>query len=410
MRMPGADNGNRLGNSHPKLRWHKGRATALRRSKHVLITGGAGFIGTNLAARWLSEGTPVVLVDNLSRPGVEDNWAWLSREFGSAVELREQDITKPGALRHAVRNASAVFHLAAQVAVTTSLVDPVLDFNVNARGTLNVLEALRALPSPPPLLFTSTNKVYGDLGHVKLRRSKHRYEPVDRDIRAHGFDEDCPLQFHSPYGCSKGAAAQYVLEYSRSFKIPAVVFHMSCIYGPHQCGNEDQGWVAHFLIQALKGNPITIYGDGNQVRDILFVEDLINAFLLAHDNIERLSGQAFNIGGGPQNTVSLAELLEIIADLQGHPLDIQFEDWRAADQFYYVSDTRRFSAATGWHAATGIHTGVKTLQEWLQSSQRIQQRRLRTIPSLKDTRRQSEHSGVRVNGKRPAPDPALAEG
>src|SRR5207248_756250 len=165
------------------------------------------------------------------------------------------------------------------------------------------------------ILLTSTNKVYGDLADVKLRAANGRYEPAEAKLRANGFGEDCPLAFHSPYGCSKGAACQYVLDYARTFGLRTAVFRMSCIYGPHQFGNEDQGWVAHFLIRAMQGRPITIYGDGRQVRDILFVEDLVNAFLLAHEHIGDISGQAFNIGGGPANTISLLELLDLIAKL-----------------------------------------------------------------------------------------------
>src|SRR5207253_7529529 len=206
-------------------------------------------------------------------------------------------------VRRAIAHADRVFHFAAQVAVTTSIDDPVRDFTVNLNGTLRVLEELRRRTSPPPLLFTSTNKVYGGLPDVALRATSARYEPVDADLRAHGIGEDRALAFCSPYGCSKGGADQYVLDYATTFDLPTVVFRMSCIYGPHQCGNEDQGWVAHFLMQALDGAPITIYGDGRQVRDILYVDDLLNAMQTAMDEVDALAGQAFNMGGGPDNTV-----------------------------------------------------------------------------------------------------------
>jgi CDP-paratose 2-epimerase len=335
--------------------------------RSVLITGGSGFVGTNLADRILSSGQPVLLYDNLSRPGVERNCEWLKERHGDLVEITVADVRDARTLESAVEKATAVFHFAAQVAVTTSLSAPVNDFEVNARGTLHVLEAIRAQPAPPPLIFTSTNKVYGDLDHVKLRLANNRYEPVDRTIRSRGVTEDAPLDFHSPYGCSKGAADQYVLDYARTFGIPAAVFRMSCIYGPHQFGTEDQGWVAHFAIQALSGGRITVYGDGKQVRDILFVEDLVEAFLLAQQNIDALSGQAFNIGGGAGNAISLLELIDRIERVPGveHPR-LQFDEPRRGDQRYYVSDTAKFTKATGWKPRTTVEEGVGRLCEWLQ--------------------------------------------
>ncbi len=335
-------------------------------TKAVLITGGAGFIGTNLADRLLCSGRSVILYDNLSRPGVEQNLAWLKAKHGAMVRHERADVRDARRLRDVVRQASAVFHFAAQVAVTTSLEAPIEDFEINARGTLNLLEALRSLEQPPPLLFTSTNKVYGDLSDVKLRRSRLRYEPEDHQVREFGFSECCALNFHSPYGCSKGAACQYVQDYARTFKLPTVVFRMSCIYGPHQFGTEDQGWVAHFLIKALEHAPITIYGDGRQVRDILFVEDLVDAFLLAHKHIDQLSGRAFNIGGGPANTTSLLELMELIGELDGRSPEVRFSEWRPADQLYYVSDTRGFSSVTGWKPRVDVRAGVEKLFNWLQ--------------------------------------------
>jgi CDP-paratose 2-epimerase len=338
---------------------------SLKQSKPVLITGGAGFIGTNVAHRYLQRGQSVVLFDNLSRPGVERNVQWLRETYGNLVQLNQADIRDAAAIRRAVKGCSQVFHFAAQVAVTTSLTEPILDFEVNARGTLNLLEALRSMDTPPPLLFTSSNKVYGDLSDVKIQRRDARCEPMDARIRKYGFSEERPLQFHSPYGCSKGAAGQYVLDYARTFDLPAVVFHMSCIYGPHQFGNEDQGWIAHFLIRALEQSPITIYGDGRQVRDVLFVEDLVNAFLLAQENITTLSGQSFNIGGGPGNTISLLEIIQLIAELNEAKPRIHFDEWRSADQEYYVSDIRKFSKATGWHPRVKVKEGVEKLFQWL---------------------------------------------
>ena len=331
----------------------------------VVITGGSGFIGANLAHRLLGDGLPVLLFDNLSRPGVEQNLQWLRETHGPRVQIQVGDVRDGDAVARAVRHASQVFHFAAQVAVTTSLANPVCDFEVNARGTLNVLEALRALESPPPLLFTSTNKVYGELKDVGLRNQGRRYEPSDPAVRATGIGEGRPLDFHSPYGCSKGTADQFVVDYARSFGLRTVVFRMSCIYGPHQFGNEDQGWVAHFLLRAIEEQPIVLYGDGMQVRDVLFVEDLVDALLLAQHQIGVLSGQAFNIGGGPANTTSLVELIDLIGELHGDRPEVEFEPWRTGDQRYYVSDTRRFQKATGWKPRTSVAAGMERLYEWL---------------------------------------------
>jgi CDP-paratose 2-epimerase len=239
------------------------------------------------------------------------------------------------------------------------------DFEVNARGTLNLLSALNTLNDPPPVLFTSTNKVYGGLDDVALTTDGRRYRPVDDHLHARGIDERRPLDFHSPYGCSKGAADQYVIDYARTFGLRGVVFRMSCIYGPHQFGTEDQGWVAHFLIRALRGEPITLYGDGQQVRDVLFVDDLVDAMQLAFANIDVVAGQAFNMGGGVSNTTSLVELIDLIADLTGTRPDVTLDDWRPGDQRYYVSDTARFGALTGWRPRVGVEDGVQRLHDWL---------------------------------------------
>jgi CDP-paratose 2-epimerase len=334
----------------------------------ALITGGAGFIGTNLAHRLLSDGRPVIIFDNLSREGVERNLRWLCDQHGARVRVEVGDIRDVRAVRRVVKDVTQVFHFAAQVAVTTSLLDPAADFEVNARGTLNLLEALRGRAHPPSVVFTSTNKVYGDLEDLVLEPERTRYAPADATVRRYGVSEARPLCFHSPYGCSKGTADQYVLDYARTFKVPGAVFRMSCIYGPHQCGTEDQGWVAHFLINAIDGKTITVYGDGLQVRDVLFVEDLVDAFLRAQANIDSISGQAFNIGGGPSNTTSLVELLDHIEGLNGERPEVEFDAWRAADQRYYVSDTRRFRGATGWQARTSVPAGLDALYRWLQRS------------------------------------------
>ena len=337
------------------------------RSKPILITGGAGFVGSNLAHRLLSNGHRVRLLDNLSRTGVERNLRWLIETHGDLVDIEVPDVRNLSIVKQAVKDASQVFHFAAQVAVTSSLVDPIEDFEINARGTLNLLEAVRTADNPPPLIFTSTNKVYGNLADLKFDKQGTRYAPADETIRERGINEDRPLDFHSPYGCSKGAADQYVTDYARTYRLPALVFRMSCIYGPHQYGNEDQGWVAHFVIRSLSGKPITIYGDGMQVRDILFVDDLVDAFLLAQQHMKNLAGNAFNIGGGPTNSISLLELLDLLAELHGGDVSVRFENWRAADQRYYVADTSKFSGLTGWAPRVPVHEGVRRLYEWIRT-------------------------------------------
>jgi len=335
---------------------------------YVLITGGAGFIGANLADRLLSQGEKVLLYDNLSRAGVEENYRWLREKHGASVGLEKCDVRDSAALNLAVRQAGSVFHFAAQVAVTTSLVDPRLDFEVNALGTLNLLDALRRHPNPPPLVYTSTNKVYGSLPELTFREREGRYEPAQAGLLRTGIDETQCLDFYSPYGCSKGTADQYVLDHARMFGLPALVFRMSCIYGAHQFGTEDQGWVAHFLIQAMEGRPITIYGDGKQVRDILYVSDLVEALLLARRHAPTVAGQAFNIGGGPQNTTSLLELLSLIEELEDHAPGVEWGDWRPGDQRYYVSGFTKFQRATGWCPKVSVAEGVRRLHRWLQGT------------------------------------------
>jgi CDP-paratose 2-epimerase len=336
-----------------------------KKARPVLITGGAGFIGTNVAHRIASAKRPVLIYDNLSRPGVEENLRWLRETHGDLVQAEIADVLDYPTLKKAVERCAQAFHFAAQVAVTTSLVNPEHDFLTNARGTLNLLEAARSRKDPPSIVFTSTNKVYGALDDLEVRADGSRYVPADPRTAARGVGEERGLDFHSPYGCSKGAADQYVLDYARSYGIPAVVFRMSCIYGPHQFGNEDQGWIAHFLIQTLKENPLIIYGDGKQVRDILYVEDLVDAMLMAQRKMPALAGQAFNIGGGPANTLSLLELLDLIHDLHGSHPPLDFQDWRTGDQKYYVSDTGKFQAGTEWMPQVGAAEGVERLYHWL---------------------------------------------
>jgi CDP-paratose 2-epimerase len=337
----------------------------------TLITGGAGFVGTNLAHRIASDGGRVIVFDNLSRPGVEQNLRWLTRRHGDAIDVEIGDLRDARAVARALAPCERAFHLAAQVAVTTSLDEPVQDATVNLNGTINLLEAARARQTPPTLLFTSTNKVYGGLADVELGERATRYEPLDPQTLGHGIGESRPLQFCTPYGCSKGAADQYVLDYAHSYALPTIVFRMSCVYGPHQCGNEDQGWVAHFVISARDGRRITVFGDGKQVRDVLYVEDLVEALLRADAAVERLSGRAFNIGGGVKNCLSLVELISLIGEHQDEPPLVAFGPWRQGDQRYYVSDTSAFTAATGWHPRIPPREGVRRLRAWLAAQPQV---------------------------------------
>ncbi len=332
---------------------------------YTLITGGAGFIGVNLADKILSEGKSVMIFDNLSRDGVENNLIWLKEKYPEKLHVMIADVRNRTALKEAVKGADQVFHFAAQVAVTSSLLDPFYDFDVNAQGTLNLLEAIRHSDHKPSLVFTSTNKVYGELKHLDIIMNGTRYYPENTQYRNNGINEEHNLDFYSPYGCSKGIADQYIIDYSRTFGLKTVVFRMSCVYGPHQFGTEDQGWVAHFLIQSLKKNPIVLYGDGKQVRDILFVDDLINALQLAQEKINNLSGKAFNIGGGVKNTVSLLEFVDLIEKVSGTKPLYNFSEWRTGDQKYYVSDINLFQSATGWLPKVSTKEGIQKLYNWI---------------------------------------------
>ncbi len=333
----------------------------------VVILGGAGFIGSNLATSLLQDGQEVVLLDSLSRPGVERNLAWLTGRHGERLHPILADIRDAAALREAVTGAAAVFHLAAQVAVTSSLLDPYHDFSVNAEGTLNVLEAIRHHAPKAPVVFASTNKVYGQLADVAVSDADGCYLPRDEALRRFGIDEARPLDFCTPYGCSKGVADQYVLDYAKSFGLRSAVLRMSCIYGPRQFGTEDQGWVAHFLIRALRAEPITIFGDGKQVRDVLHVDDAVRAYRAVLGGIARARGRAFNLGGGAANAVSLHGVLGEIAALLGREIEVRYEPWRAGDQPYFVADTRRLQLALDWRPEIGWRDGLRDLAAWLRA-------------------------------------------
>jgi len=344
-----------------------------RDARPILITGGAGFIGSNLADRLAGEGHDILVYDALSRPGVERNLAWLKQRHGRRITHVAGDVRDEDELARAVSDAKAAFHFAAQVAVTTSLVDPREDFDINVRGTINLLDAVRMRRAPVPVIFASTNKVYGDFADIEFDTLHDRYEPKSFAARR-GVDESRPLDFHTPYGCSKGAADQYVLDYARSFGVPTTVFRMSCIYGQRQMGTEDQGWVAHFLIRALEGKPITIYGDGRQVRDILDVADAVNAYVAALDNIDRVTGRAFNLGGGPANAISLLELIDEMRGVIGRDIELSFEDWRQGDQRWFVADTGAARSAFDLPKPRGWREGVARLAEWLAEERSVELR------------------------------------
>lgn len=337
----------------------------------VLITGGAGFIGANLAHRLLADGQPVLVFDNLSKPAAAESLTWLKERHGAHLEIQVADVRDALLLRRAVKRSCRVFHLAAQVSVAASLEGPIQDFEVNARGTLNLLEAIRALPQPPPLLFASTSKIYGTLAAVELANDEGRYLPRAASLRASGLAEDQPLDFHSPHGCSKGAADQYVLDYARMYHLPAVVLRLSSIYGPRQRGM-DEGWIAHFLTRALRGEPITVHGDGRQVRDALHADDLVEAMCRAQIRLDQrpdqVAGRPFNVGGGVDNALSLRELLEMVRRLDGGLPHVRFGPWRLADQRYYVSNIGAFTAATGWRPRVAVDEGVRRLHEWLRET------------------------------------------
>jgi CDP-paratose 2-epimerase len=331
----------------------------------VLVTGGCGFIGCNIANALAERGDSVLVLDSLSRSGTEENAEWLKSRHGERIALEIGDIRDRNLLDQLVGRCTAVLHLAAQVAVTTSLANPFEDFEINAGGTLNVLEAVHRRNPRAPVIMASTNKVYGRLlDDWGIKLCRERYVPTDLRF-AGGVSESAPLDFYSPYGCSKGTADQYVHDYARVFGLRTVVLRMSCIYGPRQFGTEDQGWIAHFLLQALNGRRITIYGDGYQVRDALYVDDAVAAWVAALDNIDAVNGRVFNLGGGPRNAVSLREMMDLIGDLRGHKPDIDFDAWRPGDQPWYVSDIHALSEALGWEPRTPLKEGIHHLDRWL---------------------------------------------
>lgn len=338
----------------------------------VLVTGGAGFIGSHVAEYYASSGAEVIIYDSLLRgkllgkvgPWERYNLEYLLERY-SGIRFIEGDVRDPEKVAESAKGCDLIVHAAAQVAVTSSLNDPVTDFMVNAFGTLSVLEAARRNDSA--VVFLSTNKVYGDgVNRIPLKDLGTRYWYSDSGY-SNGIPETFPVDgcAHTPYGCSKLAADTYVQDYGRVYGLPSVVFRMSCIYGERQFGVEDQGWLAHFVLKALKGEEITIYGDGKQVRDVLYVGDLVRAIDLAYRNSERLRGEVFNIGGGPENAISLLEAVQYLEELVGRSIRLTFRDWRPADQIVYVSDIRKAGAVLGWRPITPWREGIRLMLEWL---------------------------------------------
>lgn len=338
--------------------------------EHVLITGGAGFIGSNLAHRLLAEGHTVTIFDNLSRSGCELNLTWLRKVHGqNTFRFIKAHLTEFEALQRAAEGVDRFYHLAGQVAVTTSVRNPRQDFEDNALGTFNALEAARLVGNNPVFIYASTNKVYGGMEDVAVVEEATRYRYPDF---AFGIPETQPLDFHSPYGCSKGAGDQYTRDYARIYGLRTVVVRQSCIYGYRQFGVEDQGWVAWFIIAALKGRSISIYGNGKQVRDVLFIDDLLNAYETIVHNISTAAGQIYNIGGGPQNTMSIwTEFGPLLAELLGRPIPVSYTDWRPGDQPIYVSDIRKAERELGWSPSISVHEGITRLFEWIRDNQNL---------------------------------------
>jgi CDP-paratose 2-epimerase len=336
------------------------------RDRPVLITGGCGFIGCNLADALARRGEKIIAFDNLSRAGVRENAQWLKSQHGDLVSIVTGDVRDSISVIEVVRSARAVMHLAGQVAVTGSLQDPVDDFETNARGTLNALEAIRLHNPSAPMIFASTNKVYGRLmADGQIKQAGRRHVPADPRLAA-GVAEDAPLDFYSPYGCSKGAADQYVRDYARVYGLNTVVLRMSCIYGPRQFGTEDQGWLAHFMLRSVLGEPLTIFGDGLQVRDALHVSDAARAWIALLDNINSVRGRVFNLGGGVDNAVSLLELIDEVAQMRGVPPSFSFDEWRPGDQPWYVSRIDSIASAVGWKPQVPLRQGLRSLLDWLE--------------------------------------------
>lgn len=332
---------------------------------HLLATGGAGFIGSHTVRRFLERGWAVTGYDNLSRVGSGLNLDWIrSHPASDHFTFIQADVRDYEALVPHVVRADAVLHAAGQTAVTQSVLNPRQDFEANMVGTFNVLEAARETLSPthnPVILYTSTNKVYGEMEHVGTTLIDEHYGYIGLP---EGVSEDQPVDFHSPYGCSKGAGDQYVRDYARIYGLRTTVLRQSCIYGTWQFGVEDQGWLAHFALSAVLDNPLTIFGDGKQVRDVLYIDDLINCYEAIITKPEMAAGQIINIGGGPERTISLLDLIAMLEQRRGRPMTLFYEDWRPGDQRVYISNVGKAERLLGWRPTVSVPDGVRRLYEW----------------------------------------------
>lgn len=336
----------------------------------ILITGGAGFIGVNLASHFLKQkNSKIIIFDNLSRLGAQGNLKWIKQNApANSLEFVKANLKNYQKLKNCVKRSDKILHMAAQVAVTLSVKNPREDFESNCLGTFNLLEAMRETKSQAPMIYASTNKVYGDMEELKIKKLKYRYAYQDY---AQGITEQRQLDFHSPYGCSKGAADQYVRDYSRIYGLNTIIFRQSCIYGPRQMGHEDQGWVAWFAIASLLKKRLTVYGDGKQVRDVLYIDDLVRAMEMAISKIQKIKGRIYNIGGGPKNTMSLLELIGYLEKFLGRKIKYGFDDWRPGDQKVYVSNIQKAQKEFGWEPKIVPKQGVENLVRWVKDNQKL---------------------------------------
>jgi len=339
-------------------------------ARHYFVTGGAGFIGSNYAHRLIQRGANVTIFDNLSRGGAPRNIAWLEETFGKgAFRLIVGDLRDADLLRESAKDADVIVHLAGQVAVTTSVVNPRDDFEANALGTFNTLEAARLSERNPIFIYSSTNKVYGGMEDVEIIEEATRWLYANLE---HGCSEEQPLDFHSPYGCSKGTGDQYVRDYARIYGLRSVVFRQSCIYGPRQFGVEDQGWLAWMMIAAVTGKQITICGDGKQVRDVLHVNDLLNAYDLAIEKIDEVRGEVYNVGGGTRNVMAIwAEFGPILERLVGRKIEVARADWRPGDQRVFYADLRKAKRELGWEPKIDLEEGMELLFDWINQNREL---------------------------------------
>ncbi|MCL0037610.1 NAD-dependent epimerase/dehydratase family protein [Thermodesulfovibrionales bacterium] len=333
-----------------------------------LVTGGCGFLGSNLAHEVLRRGEDLVIFDNLSRAGNNKNLDWLRMQ--GEFQYIHGDIRNREEIERTVKDSkpNTIFHLAGQVAMTTSIENPRLDFEVNAVGTFNLLEAVRKYSPETKMIYSSTNKVYGDLGWIRYEETETRYTAPDYP---NGFDESIPLDFHSPYGCSKGAADQYILDYARMFGLKTVVFRHSSMYGGRQFATYDQGWIGWFCQKALEikrgtlKEPFTISGNGKQVRDVLHAEDMKRLYFVAVEHIDQAKGQAFNIGGGIKNSLSLLELFALLEELLDIRLTYTKIPWRQSDQRVFVADISKAQRLFNWKPKLDKKEGISRMIKWL---------------------------------------------